>query len=93
MSYSVEYNPEFRKQYPLILKKNKLPLKIIGAMLLLSVAIYGIKCGKITEYLVPGDNAVTVSAFSDMVKTVRQGGSVGESIHTFCREIITSGMK
>ncbi len=93
MSYCVEYNPEFHKQYPLVLKKNRLPIKIIGAMLLLSVAIYGIKSGGVVEHLIPGDDEVTVTAFSDMVKTVRQGGSIGESIQTFCREIITSGME
>ncbi len=93
MSYSVEYNPEFHKQYPICLKKNKVSLKIIFALLLLCIVIYGVKSGRVIEYLIPGDNEVTVSAFSDMVKTVRQGGSVSESIQTFCKEIISTGIE
>ena len=87
MSYQIQYNPELNKQYPVkrIQKRNLLPLIVlIGVLVVTYVAIQT----NIIKVLIPGEEAVTAAAFSELVDSVGSGVPVRESLLTFCREII-----
>lgn len=87
MSYQIQYNPELNKQYTTkrIQKRNLLPLIVlIGVLIVAYVAIQT----NIISILVPGEEAVTAAAFSELVDNVESGVPVRESLLTFCREII-----
>ena len=91
MSYYVEYNPELHMKYPSVGNgNNKMKrFKILFALMIL----IGGGCyfrNEIIDIIVPGDNAVTVSAVSSLVENVKAGEPVYESLVTFCEEIIVN---
>ena len=90
MSYHITYNPDLRKKYSTSKKNKTKPLKIALLLLVGFVAVYIFTQSGFARYLIPGDPEITTEAFSEMVKHVRQGESVGNAIVVFCREIIQS---
>ena len=93
MSYTVEYNPELRKTYPLkYRKRQKSPIKFLLYTLSVFVCLYILKITGILRYIIPGEPSVTAGAFSAMVEQVRMGQAVSDAIITFLKEVITGGM-
>lgn len=92
MSYTVEYNPELRKSYPMKSKKNgKIPLKPVVAALGIIVSLYVLNTLGVLRLLLPGDPAVTTGAFSSMVEDVRDGQRVSDAIFSFFQYVIKGG--
>ena len=91
MSYHVEYNPEVNIRYSM--PKTKRRNKGGFAMLFfLGAAVASLIIAKTgwMQYLIPGDPEVTVEAFSTMVEQIETGTPVGESLRSFCKEIIAN---
>jgi len=89
MSYSVSYNPELKKRYPIIQQKKKLGHRVLWlALCAVSIGVLLASNGWL-RYLLPGDPDVTAAAFSSLVERVASGVSVKESIYIFCEEILT----
>ena len=42
----------------------------------------------VTDFLLPGDPAVTAAALENMVESIREGEPWGDAVTAFCREII-----
>ena len=94
MSYTVEYNPELRKSYPMEYRKpRKLPIKTIAVILGIFITLYALNAAGILHYIIPGDPAVTAGAFSSMVEQVRGGQTVTDAIFTFVKDIVVGGMQ
>ena len=92
MAYSIEYNPEKKKIYPL-LSSTKPKWLLLAVCLLISVFIlqrldYG---EQFCSLLLPGDPKVTTEAFSEMSEQIRAGRSIGEAATAFCLEILENG--
>ncbi len=90
MSYSVEYNPELRKTYPM--KKRRiqdLPIKPILLVIGVFTFFYAAHMLGILRWLTPGDPAVTTGAFSSMVEDVRSGQSVSDAVVSFCKRVVS----
>ena len=89
MSYQIEYNPEVNIRYPLQNSQKKKKGRSI-ALCIAGAAIAGLMIMKsgLLRYLIPGDPEVTVEAFSTMVEQIETGTSIGESLLTFCEEIM-----
>ena len=94
MSYTVEYNPELRKLYPIKhSKRQKSPIKFLLYTLCVFVCLYILKIAGILRYIIPGEPAVTAGAFSEMVERVRMGQTVSDAIITLLKEVIIGGMR
>lgn len=42
----------------------------------------------VLDCLIPGDNAVTVAAFEELIENVKGGTGMTDSVAVFCREIL-----
>lgn len=92
MGYSVEYNPELRKTYPM--KKEKLPSIPVKPIMITAAVLVGLFAGHklgVLQLLIPGDSAVTTGAFSTMVDDVKAGQTVSDAVFSFFRNVITGG--
>ena len=96
MAYSIRYVSfgEEKKQP----KNQKWHKKWIAAslILLLVVGAMAVKLGGlpwITDYLLPGDPAVTAAALEDMVTDLKEGDNLYDAVRSFCREIMDHGSK
>ena len=89
MGYTVEYNPELRKNYPV--KKEKLSTfsaKPIIITVCVLVALFAAHKLGFLQWLIPGDPAVTTGAFSKMVDDVKAGQTVSDALFSFFRNVI-----
>lgn len=91
MAYRIKYasfGEEIKQSKDLYLRKS------IAAGLLVLVLLIGamtIKLGGlrwVTEYLLPGDPAVTAAALEGMVIDLREGENLYDAVAAFCREIM-----
>ena len=46
----------------------------------------------LNEYLIPGDNQVTLQAARSMRDDLRSGARLEDALEAFCREVIQSGL-
>ncbi len=90
MSYQIQYSPEFAKQYPSKPKQKRSPLPLVAISAALLLVYIAVKTN-IFSILLPGDEAVTVAAFSSLVESVESGIPVRSSLLEFCRKIIVNG--
>ena len=91
MPYRIEYDKSTQK-YEI---KSKHSLRFSFILLtcyilffILTAAFWPDGRAFIQEFLIPGDNAVTIEAFSTMTRELRSGVSFNDAIYTFCHEII-----
>ena len=91
MAYNIRYvSFDEEKKQP---KDTKLRNRI-AACLLVVVLLIGAMTVKhrglrwVTEYLVPGDPAVTAAALEGMVMDLREGENLYDAVTAFCREIM-----
>lgn len=92
MSYSIDYNPEKKKTYPLPAERK--PKWLIVALAIMTVLFLLQKIDRdhiLKSFLIPGDPEITAAAFSSMVDDIREGETVGKAITAFCLEIIDNG--
>ena len=92
MSYSLEYNPELRKQYPPARKRKcAFPTRYLLFGLGAAVICYALIGLGWLHYLIPGEPQVTVDAWKEMLGQVEAGKPVGESVHRFFSYVIIHG--
>lgn len=87
MGYKIVYGPAGPKKRISREIGKKLLLKVVAAALLLGLRFTGIG-ERISEFLIPGDAAVTAAAWDGMTENIAAGENIGDAITTFCREII-----
>ena len=90
MSYYLLYEPKLRKRYPSITDKRRRVVRTLAFLAVLAVAGVFFR-DWIVDFIIPGDRAVTVPAFSEMVESIGAGESVSNSFMDFCRKILTNG--
>ena len=94
MSYTVEYNPELRRSYPIKKQKmHSLPIKPVAITIGVFSAFYTAYRLGILRWIIPGDPAVTTGAFSTMIEDVRSGQGVSEAVFSFCKNVISGGVQ
>ena len=92
MSYRVEYDPQFKKRYPLATtKRQKYLMRSVLITVLIVVVAYTAIRSNLTQYFIPGDPQVTAAAFSGLMKQVRTGESISEAVFCFFKEVIQNG--
>ena len=91
MAYNIRYVSfgEEKKQP----KDTQLRNRIVAGLLVvvLLIGAMTIKLGGlrwVTEYLLPGDPAVTAAALEGMVLDLREGENLYDAVTAFCREIM-----
>ncbi len=65
--------------------------RIISVMLICLLVLGSLKLigwDKVKHYMLPGDPAVTETAFNSMIESIRAGESVKDAVTAFCVEII-----
>ena len=88
MAYKIDYIPVGKRQY---LKNRKTPewlfptIAVLAffAVVLALTAHYGS-----TDWLLPGDPAVTRAALIDLIENLKAGEQFGDAVTAFCREVI-----
>lgn len=91
LGYRIEYDGregkyEIRRYYPY-----RLPALFLAAaslFLVLTFAFWEAGADYIREALIPGENAVTVAAFENLTKRLRQGENLGDAVTEFCMDVI-----
>ena len=93
MAYRVCYSPEDNKRYPEVNKQGSgrgaRYIAIISAVVL-ALSIPKVR-DKLWMWLIPGDEAVTSGAFTQMVEDIQSGNSVADAVTVFCQEILDHG--
>ena len=91
MSYSVHYNPELGRRYPSKVKDQRNLTRPIIILMIVAVVVYASVQSGMVKFLIPGNPEITTAAFSQLIEQVAAGESVGQSIRTFCEDVITGG--
>jgi hypothetical protein len=91
MAYRIKYASfgEEKKQPKDTQLRNKITAGLL--VLVLLIGAMTIKLGGlrwVTEYLLPGDPAVTAAALEGMVIDLREGENLYDAVTAFCREIM-----
>ena len=82
MSYTIRYEPEKSKKYPIY---NRNWTKAVAIVLIIVVLVgVGLRSG----WLIPGDPEVTVGAFEEMIEKLREGKRVSDAVTVFCIEVL-----
>ena len=93
MSYQIEYPVTNRLEQRYNVKSGKkpmIPVIVVICIILLAVSVYILGVDTIREFIIPGDDAVTVSAFHTMQDNLKEGMPVKDAVAAFCTEIIES---
>lgn len=88
MSYKIEYASELDRKYPSQKKAHHVKW---GNIILISFVILGalwLRMNGVPDFLIPGDPNVTRAAAAVMVEQIQAGGSVGNAVTVFCKEIL-----
>jgi len=93
LSYQIQYpiKNHFEEKYHF--KERKNPTFSIAAILcviLLIVSVYIVGIDTLLEYIIPGNDALTISAFQQMQDNISSGMPIGDAVTAFCTEIIES---
>lgn len=90
LGYRITYGENAEKK-ELAGKKRKLPLRWIGAgLLVIAMLIPSVRNGA-RDALLPGNSEVTAAAVEALVEDLRSGDSVSEAVSAFCAYIIHDG--
>ena len=93
MGYRVCYSPEDNKRYPEVNKQGRgrgARYIVITLAVILSLTIPKVR-ERLRMWLIPGDEAVTSGAFTQMVEDIQSGNPVGDAVTVFCQEILDHG--
>lgn len=90
MSYKIIYNKKIGITTKYEERQNVLKLKYITIAIWLLVVGLCVWQNKaiVIEGLIPGNNAVTVSAFGELVENLRNGTDISDSVVVFCKDIL-----
>lgn len=89
MGYRIEYD-NWGKKYEVRREKHILPgiLALSGAAILLTLCFLPETAAGLRACLIPGEDRVTVQAFSSMADDLRSGAGLREALESFCRQVI-----
>ena len=92
MSYQIQYpvGDRTERRYRPNKHLSRYLTGIILFVALLAIAVYIMGVDQLSEYLIPGDNALTVSAFQELQSNIREGMKVRDAVATFCETILNS---
>lgn len=92
MGYRIEYD-SMGKKYEVRQERSIFPwiLVLSGAAVMLTLCFFPEMIAGIRSFLIPGEDAVTVQAFSDMTHELRSGTGLREALEGFCRQVIHGG--
>ena len=91
MAYKIDYIPVGKRQYPTSRKVAQwlLPTAVILSLAAVFLAVT-VQYGS-TDWLLPGDPAVTKAALTELIENLKAGEQFGDAVTAFCREVIHSG--
>ena len=91
MAYKIDYISVGKRQY---LTNRKTPQWLLPTAVILSLSAaflaITVQYGS-TDWLLPGDPAVTKAALTELIENLKAGEQFGDAITAFCREVIQSG--
>lgn len=87
MAYVIEYGGQVGAELRMRKRGN---WKWVGAVCLLmgAIAVRYFWGDVLTSFLIPGDDAATVDAFSELLSGLGEGETFSECVTAFCREVI-----
>ena len=90
MAYVIEYGGQVPGRHLHTGKKRYGWLLAVGVLVFVGVIhwFFPEVTDKVQQLLIPGEDAVTVHAFENMVDMLRSGGDLRECVTVFCREVI-----
>ena len=91
MAYSIKYVSfgEKKKQSKDTKWKNGMAAGLLVVVLLIgAMTVKHRGLGWVTNYLLPGDPAVTAAALEGMVTDLKEGDNLYDAVSAFCREIM-----
>lgn len=91
MGYVIQYEPELNHKYKMrsavrISKRFAIGISLCAVLIVL--CLYQPTRQWLWEFIVPGDEQVTQSAFSQMLRSLQDGEQVGDAVTAFCVEIL-----
>ncbi len=87
MSFSIVYNPEQDRRYPMHkAKKGKKRIYVVALAVAAGVLLFGRVF--MTNSNEGGVQMVKCSKFDQMVEDIRQGASVSDAFTTFCLDVL-----
>ncbi len=90
MSYETKYHPHLCNEIMLFARRRKrfgfMKWACLVAALALGIILRDKDFG--TEFLIPGDSAVTVAAIEDFTEDLKKGVSFAAAFEDFCVEIV-----
>ena len=96
MAYRIVYEPEIKSHVPTKRKSYSLVKYVVSLVLLVVIVVFvnlpTVKCA-LRYILLPGDPDITLSAGKELVETLKNGGTVRESVTVFCMEILNGSMR
>ncbi len=87
MGYCIEYSKDMK---PKTAKRRWILPAIIGSIALLAVLEFSGLKAQIASFFLPGDPAVTASAFDGLVDSIRAGERASDAVTAFCQEILAN---
>jgi hypothetical protein len=88
MSYRIEYDSGAGK-YEVVENQSLFPIFLVAAVVfLLAISLWPEGRTTFFSWLIPGDDTVTVQAFSSMTDDLRCGAGLWEAVEGFCRAVI-----
>ena len=90
MSYHIQYPVVNQLERKYIARKGfpSVLVAIAVCVALLMVTVYAVGTQTIFEYIIPGNNEITVSAFYRMQNNLSDGMAIKDAISVFCTDII-----
>lgn len=89
MSYRIEYDTGAGK-YEIRREQSIFPmmLPLFTAAVFLTLCFWPEAAAHLRSYLIPGEDAATIQAFSAMTDDLRSGAGLWEAAEAFCRMVI-----
>lgn len=87
MSYRIEYDGREGK-YEIRKKRTGLLIPVTLVVLLGVFSLPAETMSALSDWLIPGTDAVTVQAFQSMTDDLRSGADLSEALEGFCRFVI-----
>ena len=88
MSYRIVYDGREGKYEVCKQKRISGMIVVVFACVLLFLCLSPWAAEQVRSILIPGDDSVTVAAFSSMTDDLRSGAGFLEAVEVFCRQVI-----
>ena len=93
MGYRIQYDSGEGKYQILEETKSRLPALTAGVLagfLLLTHLFWPKGDAAIRDFLIPGEDKVTIAAAESMAQELRDGASLSRALEVFCRQVMES---